>query len=107
MKILPVKLPGSLKADIVNHIIEIGPGNGMLTKYIFARYENNAVAVEIDQEKVEFLRNEFQGKEYKIIHSDFLKYDLSGFNRPVAIIGNFPITFLLRSFSGSLKTDIL
>jgi 16S rRNA (adenine1518-N6/adenine1519-N6)-dimethyltransferase len=92
------KIVSSLKAEGARHIIEIGPGNGVLTKYIFAWKEPPAIAVEIDREKVGFLRNEFEGKEDQIIHSDFLNFDLSGFSRPVAIIGNFPFNISSQIF---------
>jgi 16S rRNA (adenine1518-N6/adenine1519-N6)-dimethyltransferase len=92
------KIVNSLKADGTDYIIEIGPGNGVLTKYIFERKGYSVIAVEIDRDMVEFLRNEFRGKEDQIIHSDFLKYDLSGFSRPVAIIGNFPYNISSQIF---------
>jgi 16S rRNA (adenine1518-N6/adenine1519-N6)-dimethyltransferase len=92
------KIVTSLKAERAGHIIEIGPGNGVLTKYLISRIELPFIAVEIDNEKVEFLRNEFPGKENQIVHSDFLKFDLSVFTDPLAIIGNFPYNISSQIF---------
>jgi 16S rRNA (adenine1518-N6/adenine1519-N6)-dimethyltransferase len=92
------KIVDSLKAEGTDNIIEIGPGNGVLTKYLFARKEYSVLAVEIDNDKVEYLRNEFPGKEDQIIHCDFLKYDLSGFESPVALIGNLPYNISSQIF---------
>jgi 16S rRNA (adenine1518-N6/adenine1519-N6)-dimethyltransferase len=92
------KIVNSLKAEQANYIIEIGPGNGVLTKYLFYRKKIPVIAVEIDNEKVKFLRNEFQGKENQVIHYDFLKYDLSVFTGPVAIVGNFPYNISSQIF---------
>jgi len=92
------KIITSLKAERAGYIIEVGPGNGILTKYFISRKEVPFIAVEIDNEKVEFLRNEFPGKENQIVHSDFLKFDLSMFTDPVAIIGNFPYNISSQIF---------
>lgn len=92
------KIVGSLKAEGAGYIIEIGPGNGVLTKYLFNRKEPPVIAVEIDNEKVKFLRNEFQSKETQVIHCDFLKYDLSAFTSPVALIGNLPYNISSQIF---------
>ncbi len=92
------KIINSLLAERTNQIIEIGPGHGVLTKYLFAKMENAVLAIEIDHNNVEFLRNEFPGREDQIINHDFLKYDLSGFDRPVALIGNFPYNISSQIF---------
>ena len=84
------KIVASLNTKNVNEIIEIGPGQGILTKYLFGNEGCSVLAIEIDYENVVFLRNKFPGKEEKIIHHDFLTYDLSYFKKPISIIGNFP-----------------
>jgi 16S rRNA (adenine1518-N6/adenine1519-N6)-dimethyltransferase len=92
------KIVNSLLAAGTNQIIEIGPGYGVLTKYLFAKMEYSVLAIEIDQDNVEFLRNEFPGREDQIINCDFLKYDLWGFDHPVALIGNFPYNISSQIF---------
>ncbi len=92
------KIVASLKAEGAGCIIEIGPGNGVLTKYLINRKEPPVIAVEIDTEKVEFLRNEFHGNEDRIVHSDILKLDISAFKRPIALIGNLPYNISSQIF---------
>lgn len=92
------KIVSSLNAKETNKIIEIGSGRGILTKYLFGKKGYTILAVEIDYENVEFLRNEFPGREDQIIHHDFLTYDLSNFEHPVALIGNFPYNISSQIF---------
>lgn len=92
------KIISSIKADNAGYIIEVGPGNGILTKYLIVRDKPSFLAVEIDAQKVELLKKTFKDKDDRIIHGDFLKYDLSVFNSPVAIIGNFPYNISSQIF---------
>jgi 16S rRNA (adenine1518-N6/adenine1519-N6)-dimethyltransferase len=92
------KIVNSLNAKETNEIIEIGPGQGILTKYLFEKEEYTILAVEVDNENIEFLRKKFPGREDQIIHQDFLTYDFSSFNHPVAIIGNLPYNISSQIF---------
>jgi 16S rRNA (adenine1518-N6/adenine1519-N6)-dimethyltransferase len=79
-----------LEGKNVGHILEIGPGMGVLSQFIISRFENCSF-IEIDNEAVDFLSKKFAGISEKIIHNDFLKVDLDGlFKSKIAIIGNFP-----------------
>lgn len=71
--------------------MEIGPGMGVLTKYLLNKPTETYV-IEIDKESVEYLGVHYPKLENHIISKDFLKYDLNEvFNKqPFAIIGNFP-----------------
>jgi 16S rRNA (adenine1518-N6/adenine1519-N6)-dimethyltransferase len=68
------KIVSSLEINPGDIVIEIGPGQGVLTKYISALTEN-LIAVELDRSIHEKLSAEYSGKA-KIIHKDFLKFDL-------------------------------
>ena len=68
------KIVSSLEIKPGDIVIEIGPGQGVLTKYISALTEN-LIAVELDRSIHEKLSAEYSGKA-KIIHKDFLKFDL-------------------------------
>ena len=75
-----------------DRVLEIGPGMGVLTKYILQAKKNIEV-VEIDTESVEYLKEFYQPfyPGFKIHSEDFLKMDfLSKFNEQIAILGNFP-----------------
>lgn len=72
-----------------NQVLEIGPGMGVLTKFLMQEKKNVSV-VEIDSESVEYLQNNYP--TLKIFGEDFLKMDLGKAfnNEPVCILGNFP-----------------
>jgi 16S rRNA (adenine1518-N6/adenine1519-N6)-dimethyltransferase len=73
------------------HILEIGPGMGVLTKYLLKK-EADIHVIEIDRESVAYLREHYPALEGKIHEKDFLKYDISEVFKQdqFAIIGNFP-----------------
>ena len=68
-----------------DNILEIGPGMGMLTKYLLDKKAKITV-MEIDRDSVAFLKEEFRNEyinldtsanNFEIIEGDFLKYDLA------------------------------
>ncbi len=71
------------------NVLEIGPGMGVLTKYL-VRDKKNISVVEIDTESVEYLNQNYP--ELPVYAEDFLKMNLAEkFNQsPVCILGNFP-----------------
>lgn len=72
-----------------HRVLEIGPGMGVLTKYLITRDDTDFHVVEIDRESVEWLREKYP--QLDIIEGDFLKYDTNNlFHDSYAIIGNFP-----------------
>ena len=83
------KIIASLSPGAVN-IIEIGPGTGILTKYLLRKKEAHLLFFEIDPESVEFLEKNYPEIRGKLLRADFLEADLSGFPPPFAVIGNFP-----------------
>ncbi len=72
------------------NILEIGPGMGVLTKYLLNIPEINLKLVEIDTESVEFLYQKYPQLKGRIIEGDFLKLDSTFFEEHFTIIGNFP-----------------
>ena len=72
-------------------ILEIGPGMGVLTKYLLEKPVTTYV-VEIDNESVDYLNDHYPKLHGKIIAKDFLKYDINEVfeGKQFAIIGNFP-----------------
>ena len=85
------KIADSLSLKGYNHVLEIGPGMGVLTKYLLKKNTTTHV-IEIDSESVEYLQANYLNLADRIIEKDFLKYDLNEvFNgESFAIIGNFP-----------------
>ena len=74
-----------------NKVLEIGPGMGVLTKYLLQKPIETFV-IEIDTESVAYLEKHYEKLHNHIIGEDFLKYNLKKIfqDEPYAIIGNFP-----------------
>ena len=84
--------------------LEIGPGTGVLTKYLLGRDgigerpgKPGAWFMEVDTEAAEFLFRTYPEIAGRLIIADFLRYDLAGFppggREPLpefTVIGNFP-----------------
>lgn len=68
-------------------VLEIGPGQGALTKHL-AGLKDKYAAVEIDSGIVSELQNKFSG--INVINKDFLKFDFDLFQTKIKIIGNLP-----------------
>lgn len=103
------KIANTLSFEGYNHVLEIGPGMGVLTKYLLEKDVTTHV-IEIDTESVEYLKANYLNLASRIIEQDFLKYDLTQvFNdEPFAITGNFPynissqIVFKLLEMRGQI-----
>jgi 16S rRNA (adenine1518-N6/adenine1519-N6)-dimethyltransferase len=92
------KIVNSLQYDQAESILEIGPGRGVLTKYLFSLGENINL-IEIDRESCEHLIGIYPERTGSIHHGDFLKDDISSFLvKPAAIIGNFPYNISSQIF---------
>ncbi len=74
-----------------NDILEIGPGMGVLTKYLLGQ-PSTVTVIEIDTESVAYLNAHYPKLHGHIIEGDFLKHDIHQLfdGRPFAVIGNFP-----------------
>ncbi|WP_396151906.1 16S rRNA (adenine(1518)-N(6)/adenine(1519)-N(6))-dimethyltransferase RsmA [Flavobacterium sp.] len=85
------KIADSLTLEGYQNVLEIGPGMGVLTKYLLEKPITTFV-IEIDTESVTYLQNHYPKLVGKIISKDFLKYNLTEVlgTEPFAIIGNFP-----------------
>ena len=87
---IATKVVDSLSLSNYLNVLEIGPGTGVLTKYLIKK-NINLKLVEIDNESVEFLKTHLSIDPLIILQHDFLKLDLSNiFTENFAIIGNFP-----------------
>ena len=83
----------SLKhTSLYTTVLEVGPGMGVLTKYLIQNSDFETHIIDIDRESIAYLKKEFPVLENKIIEGDFLKLDLNNLfnNQPFAVIGNFP-----------------
>ena len=71
-----------------DNFIEIGPGQGAITKNI-KNNSRNLTLIEIDKENVAYLKSSL-GNEIKIFEEDVLKIDLSFVKNNDRVIGNLP-----------------
>ena len=85
------KIADTLTQENYKNVLEIGPGMGVLTKYLIDK-DLDVIAMELDQESVNYLNEHYKNKNLKVIPADFLKFDLSNFfnGKSYAITGNFP-----------------
>ena len=71
-------------------ILEVGPGTGNLTEFIFKKNPKQIYAIEKDYNLVNFLNEKFEGK-IKIINEDILNFKINNIsNEKFIIYGNLP-----------------
>ena len=79
-------------------ILEIGPGTGVLTRFLLAAGHDLTV-VEIDRESVAYLRAHFPELDNRILEEDFLKLRLDKiFSGRFCVIGNYPYNISSQIF---------
>lgn len=93
------KIGHTLTLNGYTNVLEIGPGTGVLTKYILEK-DITLLAMDLDTESIAYLNTHFKfehrdiagDQKFTVIEADFLKYDLSTVfpEKPFAITGNFP-----------------
>lgn len=72
-------------------ILEVGPGEGVLTKYLIQHPEVELFISEIDRDIIPIIRNKFNVDEKHLIEGDFLEMNFDQyFNHEFSVIGNFP-----------------
>lgn len=88
---IAMRIADSLSLEGYDKVLEIGPGMGVLTKYLLEK-DCTTYVIEIDTESVTYLKVQYLHLRDRIIEEDFLKYNLNLIfnNQPFAIIGNFP-----------------
>jgi len=83
------KIISALQEHSFKNLLEVGPGGGALTKYLLGINNIDFKAVELDDEKVEYLLSVYPQLEGKIIHRNFLDIE-EPFEDRFTIVGNFP-----------------
>ncbi|MCK4569653.1 MAG: 16S rRNA (adenine(1518)-N(6)/adenine(1519)-N(6))-dimethyltransferase RsmA [Bacteroidales bacterium] len=80
-------------------LLEIGPGTGILTKYILEKQGIKPLFIETDREAVEYLKYTFPEIGDGLIHEDFLKLDLKTLvHDNYQIVGNLPYNISSQIF---------
>ena len=86
------RLASSLKLDGCGAIVEVGPGKGILTKFLLQQ-GLPLYAVELDRDMIPVLEKEFAGYGLHLIQGDILRVRLDEIipdNVGFVLTGNFP-----------------
>lgn len=83
------KIVEALNQHSFTRLLEVGPGGGALTKHLLKIPDIDFKAVELDEEKVDYLTKMYPQLSGKLIHQNFLDID-APFEEPFIVIGNFP-----------------
>lgn len=83
------KIVSALTKHSFQQLLEIGPGAGALTKHLLQLNNIQFKAIELDEEKIQYLLRTYSSIQNKIIHKDFLKAE-APFKGSFAAVGNFP-----------------
>jgi 16S rRNA (adenine1518-N6/adenine1519-N6)-dimethyltransferase len=86
----------TLNLEGYDDILEIGPGMGVLTKYLLNKPVTTYV-IEIDTESVTYLDETYPKLKDKIISQDFLRYNINEIFEGKQFI-NFPTIFRHKLF---------
>jgi 16S rRNA (adenine1518-N6/adenine1519-N6)-dimethyltransferase len=73
------------------HVLEVGPGMGVLSDFLLQKTEYETSLIDIDTESYNFLKKKYPQLGTRLINADFLELDFKSiFPESFAIIGNFP-----------------
>jgi 16S rRNA (adenine1518-N6/adenine1519-N6)-dimethyltransferase len=102
-KMIARKIADTLTGIGYSSVLEIGPGMGILTGFLLERGFSDFHVIEIDNESVHYLNENFPELK-NVITGDFLSMDIDlFFPDKMAIIGNFPYNISTQIFFKVLK----
>lgn len=83
------RIAETLNDHAFERLLEVGPGAGALTKELIRLENIDFKAVELDEEKVTYLKKKYPVLQHKIISASFLDIEIP-FVESFTVIGNFP-----------------
>jgi 16S rRNA (adenine1518-N6/adenine1519-N6)-dimethyltransferase len=83
------KIVAAIQEYPFQQLIEVGPGGGALTKYLLNLKNIDLKCVELDEEKVNYLKQTYPVLKDKIIHQSILDIP-APFEGKFTLVGNFP-----------------
>lgn len=91
-----------------NTIVEIGPGTGALTRWLWERYGSQVQLVEIDPDLSNRLQERYPAFSDCIHTADFIDFSLAKYPPPTTLIGNLPYNVSSQILFKTLKNkDII
>ena len=93
-QIIVKKIIDASNINYNDEILEVGPGDGILSKEIIKKKPKKFIALEIDKSlinKLKIIFDKSKNKNYEIIFTDAIKFnEISKFNNNFKIISNLP-----------------
>ena len=83
------KIRAVLLEQPIDQLVEVGPGAGALTEFIYKIPTKSYKAIELDTEKVQYLLHAYPDLSGKLINEDFLETAIP-FEGQFTLVGNFP-----------------
>lgn len=83
------KIVQTIRQHTLPQLVEVGPGGGALTRHLLEIPDINFKAVELDDEKVQYLEATFPAIKGRIIHQSILDIE-APFEGIFMLVGNFP-----------------
>lgn len=95
------RIASTLDAYVGLPVLEIGPGMGVLTRFLLEKHPASMLTVaEIDSESVEWLKTHLPEPQPRIVEGDFLQMDLNDIfeEGEFCVIGNYPYNISSQIF---------
>lgn len=95
-----------LSFDNPDLLIEIGPGTGVLTEHLLQSNSKKFLAMDVDEESIQYLFETYPTHSEKFLLQDFLKWNpvKTGISK-FAVIGNFPYNISSQIFFHILEME--
>lgn len=86
------KIVDAIKIEPDDRVVEIGPGPGMLTRFILEARPAELCLIEKDNDMARAWREEAAGLNLpvNVLNADALKIDWASYSQPVKVAGNLP-----------------
>lgn len=82
-----------------HQVLEVGPGMGVLTDFLIENDDFQTYLIDIDKESIQYLNEKYPELNDRTILGDFLQMDFKKFfEKPFAVIGNFPYNISSQIF---------
>lgn len=92
------KIVEAIDYSSIETLLEVGPGTGVLTKYLIEKEGFDFYALDVDEESVSYLKKKYPEFQSKFLLQDFLKINLSMYSGVIGVIGNFPYNISSQLF---------
>ena len=77
-------------------VIEIGPGTGVLTKHLLKADLGEFVALDVDLESIDYLKENYPKHSEQFVLKDFMRFTVE--EERYSVIGNFPYNISSQLF---------